>query len=70
MKLSKTFSQRNLNGMYSIDLEENYEKISTFMQGDLRYSIIVNLTKNRFLQHVQKNEGGRREGFLRKKRGW
>ena len=70
MKLSKTFNQRNLNGMYSIDLEENYEKISTFMQGDLRYSIIVNLTKNRFLQHVQKNEGGRREGFLRKKRGW
>ena len=40
------------------DLWEKYEKkyVTKFMQDNLKNSMMINLTKNRFLQQVQKTE--------------
>ena len=59
MKLGKKLSHRNLDGIFRVTLliygEKNTKKsMSEFMQDNLRISMVVNLTKNRFLRQVQK----------------
>ena len=59
MKVSKNFSHRNLDGLFRIMLLTYGEKkkkkyVSKFMQANMRDSMIINLTKTRILQQVQK----------------
>lgn len=59
MKVSKNFSHRNLDGLFRImllTLERKKIKkyVSKFMQANMRDSMIINLTKIRILQQVQK----------------
>ena len=61
MKISKNFSHRNLDCMFRIMIliygEKKNEKkyVSKFMQDNMKDSmIIINLTKNRIWQQVQK----------------
>ena len=60
MKLSKNCNDINLDGMFRLILliygEKNTKNVSNFMQDNIRDSMIVNLTKNIFLQQVQKIE--------------
>ena len=60
MKISKNFSHRNLDCMFRIMIliygEKKNEKkyVSKFMQDNMKDSMIINLTKNRIWQQVQK----------------
>ena len=60
MKFSKKFSYRNLDGMFRLILliygRIMREYLWKFMYDNLKYSMIVNLTKSRFLEHFQKIE--------------
>ena len=53
MKLSKEFDHRILDGVFRLILliygKKSEKYVSKFMQAYLRNSMIVNLTKNRFL---------------------
>ena len=59
MKVSKSFSHRNIDGLFRIILLTYGEKkikkyVSKFMQANMRDSMIINLTKTRIMQQVQK----------------